>query len=271
MTDSDRRDFIKRAAAAAAVGVSGAGAAAQTETEAENAAGAPQAETVGAEAEPSQSAVTSAETLRALGEAVLPTGDLGAEGVERVVGEFEEWIEEFEPVAERPHGYLHRGLAEIRYGPPHPGPRWMAQIEALELEAQRRHRSHFADLSVERRRALIEGQLERGELGGRIPGAGQARHVALGLMAFFYDSSEATDLCYRASIGRYRCRGLGSLGREPRPLAGGAAQRDSASEPNRKSSRDGRHRKAAGGERQVGVRDRDSERSVASRDPYEGS
>ena len=197
MTDTDRRDFLKKsAAAAAAVGISGTHAAAN------------------------QTNVRSAATLRAIGAAVLPAADLGPDGIDAVVTGFEAWIDGFEPVAEMPHGYLNRGLANIRYGPPHPGPRWAAQVEALELEAGKRHRSTFAELSVDDRRSLIQGQLGRDEL-GRLPSPGQARHVAVGLMAFFYAGSEATDLCYQASIGRFKCRGLTTLGREPQRLRGG--------------------------------------------------
>ncbi len=195
MTDSDRRDFIKKSAAtAAALGISGA------------------------EVAVSQANVPPAATLLAIGAAVLPVADLGPDGIDRVVSDFEAWIDGFEPAAEMPHGYLNRGLANIRYGPPHPGPRWAAQIEALELEASRRLRSTFAELSIEDRRSLIQGQMGRDAL-DRLPSPGQARHVAVGLMAYFYASSEATDLCYRASIGRFKCRRLASLGREPRPLA----------------------------------------------------
>ena len=212
MTDTDRRDFLKKSpAAAAALGISGTEAAA---TQAANQAA-------------SQATAPPAETLRAIGAAVLPAGDLGPDGTERVVTDFEAWIEGFEPVAEMPHGYLNRGLANIRYGPPHPGPRWAAQVEALELEAGKRHSSAFAELSIDERRALIQGQLGRDEL-GRLPSPGQARHVAVGLMAFFYAGSEATDLCYRASIGRFKCRGLGTLGREPRPLVARPTPRPSA-------------------------------------------
>jgi hypothetical protein len=203
MTDSDRRDFIKKsAAAAAALGISGA------------------------EVATGQANAPPAETLRAIGAAVLPAGDLGLDGTERVVADFEAWIDGFEPEAEMPHGYLNRGLANIRYGPPHPGPRWAAQIEALELEANRRERSTFAELSIEDQRSLIQGQLGQDEL-GRLGSPGQARHVAVGLMAFFYAGSDATDLCYRASIGRFKCRGLATLGREPRSLAGGPAPQPS--------------------------------------------
>ena len=209
MTDTDRRDFIKKsAAAAAALGISGTEATAS------------QAPTPTGETPP-------AETLRAVAGAVLPASDLGPDGIDQVVTDFEAWIDGFEPVAEMPHGYLNRGLANIRYGPPHPGPRWAAQVEALELEAAKRHQSTFAELSIEDRRTLIQGQLGRDEL-GRLPSPGQARHVAVGLMAYFYAGSEATDLCYRASIGRFKCRGLGTLGREPRPLVARPTPRPSA-------------------------------------------
>ena len=206
MTDTDRRDFIKKsAAAAAALGITGTEATAS------------QAPTPTGETPP-------AETLRAVAGAVLPASDLGPDGIDQVVTDFEAWIDGFEPVAEMPHGYLNRGLANIRYGPPHPGPRWAAQVEALELEAAKRHQSTFAELSIEDRRTLIQGQLGRDEL-GLLPSPGQARHVAVGLMAYFYAGSEATDLCYRASIGRFKCRGLATLGREPQPLPSGSTPR----------------------------------------------
>lgn len=207
MTDTDRRDFIKKsAAAAAALGISGTKAAAS------------QAPIRPGETPP-------AETLRAVAAAVLPTSDLEPDDIDQIVTDFEAWIDDFEPVAEMPHGYLNRGLANIRYGPPHPGPRWAAQVEALELEAAKRYQSAFAELSIEERRALIQGQLGRDEL-GRLPSPGQARHVAVGLMAYFYASSEATDLCYRASIGRFKCRGLATLGRQPQPLPSGPRGED---------------------------------------------
>ena len=84
MTDTDRRNFIKKsAAAAAALGISGAEAAAS------------QAPMPAREIAP-------AETLRAVGAAVLPEGDLGPDGIDQVVTDFEAWIDGFEPVAEMP-------------------------------------------------------------------------------------------------------------------------------------------------------------------------
>ena len=55
--------------------------------------------------------------------------------------------------------------------------------------------------------------------GERLPSVASAPHIALGLLAHFYDSSDATDLCYRARIGRNKCRPLAQNGRKPLPLA----------------------------------------------------
>lgn len=202
MSDQDRRDFLKRSAAVvSAVSLSRCAPVADSGSDASPG--------VGGDLEPA--------ALRAVAEAVLPVTDLGPEGVAATSAAFAEWVEGFEPVAERPHGYLNRGLSEIRYGPPHPGPRWAAQLEALDIEARKRHRSPFAELDVTQRRALIESQLDHEDL-RRMPSPAGCDHLAVGLIAFFYDSSEANDLCHRAAIGRYTCRGLESVRDEPPPL-----------------------------------------------------
>jgi hypothetical protein len=42
--------------------------------------------------------------------------------------------------------------------------------------------------------------------------------VALALIAHFYESSAATDLCYEAKIGRATCRPLADSHRKPLPM-----------------------------------------------------
>ena len=86
-------------------------------------------------------------TLRGVADVVLPS-ELGDEGREAAVRAFEGWLAELEPVAELNHGY---GTAEIAYGPPDPAPAWMAQLAALDLEAQKRHDVAFASLPSEAR------------------------------------------------------------------------------------------------------------------------
>jgi len=80
------------------------------------------------------------ETLRALADVALPTQALGAEGTETAVRGFAAWVEGFQAAAELDHPYL---TGELRYGPPHPGPRWAAQLEAMDLESERRSGVRF--------------------------------------------------------------------------------------------------------------------------------
>ena len=152
-------------------------------------------------------------TLDAVGEAALP-GELGPEGIRGAVAGFRQWLAEYQPVAELNHGY---GTGELEYTPPHPGPGWTAQLAALDLEAERRHGMRFAGLTLDQRREMLRGVLARERSAG-LPDPADARHVALGLLAHFYGSPAATDLCYRASIGRYGCRPLADAVQRPRPL-----------------------------------------------------
>ena len=157
--------------------------------------------------------------LRAVARVALPA-ELGEERTERAVTGFESWVEAFEPVAELPHGY---GEQEIRYGPPDPAPRWRAQLEALELEARKRFGSDYSDLDSARGRGLLERQLGgSGSAPETLPGQpARADHVAVGLLAWFYGSSEATDLCYGRRIGPLTCRPLAAAPDEPTPLGDG--------------------------------------------------
>ena len=153
------------------------------------------------------------ETLLALGTAVLPS-ELGTEGTEQVVAEFREWLAGYQPVAELNHGY---GTAEIDYTPADPAPGWMAQLRALELEAEQRFGSSFAALEPGVRREIVRTQIGR-RGGDQFPMIAEANHVAVGLLAFFYDSPFATDLCYRAAIRKLSCRPLSESPDKPRPL-----------------------------------------------------
>lgn len=208
MAKSDRRTFLKRSAAAVpAIALAPEAAAAivaGTRLEVD-AAGA-------------GATTLDAALLGALGRAVLPTSDLGADGVDAALGGFQDWLAAYEPVAELNHGYF---SAEIRYTPADPGPRWQAQLEALDAEARARHDAGFADLDVLAQRALLERSMGREGANG-LPGPARADHVAVGLLAWFYASSEATDLCYRAAIRRQQCRGLEGVERRPPSTGGGA-------------------------------------------------
>ena len=151
-----------------------------------------------------------AALLQAVAEAVLPS-ELGADGIARATQAFQAWLAAYEPVAERSHGY---GTAELDYLPPDPAPGWSAQLQALDLEAQRRHGGGFISMDVEARRVLLMRHMSS-ERGPRLPDPLEARHVAVGLLAWWCASPAAADLCHRASIGRQSCRPLSSVMERP--------------------------------------------------------
>ena len=158
----------------------------------------------------------SKDVLQAVAEVVLPLSELKADGVARVVGDFQKWLDEFEPVAEQDHPYL--TSSDITYGPSDPRGRWQAQLEALDIEAQKEIGKPFQSLSTADRRRAIE-RATRTERLDRLPAVADASHVAIGLAAFFYATPEANDLCYEAAIGRTRCRGLESGPQKPTVLS----------------------------------------------------
>lgn len=154
-----------------------------------------------------------ADLLEALGDAVLPA-ELGADGVTRAVGEFQRWMDAYRPGAEANHGY---GTGRIERLPPDPRPQWRSQLAALDADARRAGTS-FNALPRERRQALVRAALHN-ERGDALPNPLLARHIALALLAHFYDSPAATDLCYDAQIGRQQCRPLSAQRRQPVTLA----------------------------------------------------
>jgi hypothetical protein len=153
-----------------------------------------------------------AETLQAVAGIVLPVASLGEEGARRVVEGFRKWLDELEPVAELDHAYIFTD--EILYGPPDPEPLWRAQLEALELEAEKRHEASFAAIPREEQEAMLRRQMPF-DSGLALPDPARAPHVAVGLLAYFYQSTEANDLCYEKAIERTTCRGVESGAVEP--------------------------------------------------------
>lgn len=163
-----------------------------------------------------------ASTLRAVAEAVLPA-ELGDKGRERAVTAFERWSDGLEPIAELSHPYL---VPETRYSGPDPRPGWAAQLQGLEKECRARHGIDLADLDVAGRRKLLARGV--GQAGPGLGSPANANHVAIALMAQFFASPVATDMCYRRTIARQQCRGLEGAGAEPLRVAVGTAERGAA-------------------------------------------
>jgi len=143
------------------------------------------------------------ETLRALGDVVLPS-ELGALGTTRAVDAFRRWMSGYREHAELTHGY---GTSRIRYSGPTPTTRWTSQLDALDAAARKQFGSPFASIDVARREQLVRAALTGSKL-DRMPSVGEADHVAVALIAHFYASPAATDMCYGVAIGRERCRPL---------------------------------------------------------------
>ncbi len=141
-----------------------------------------------------------AAPLRALAVVVLPS-ELGADGVEKTVAAFEQWVRNYRPGAEMDHGY---GNTRLRSKPPSPAGAYLGHLRALGLGAD-----------AAANRALIEAALEQAGIAA-LPQTPDGRHIASDLMAFYFRSTEANDLCYRAHIGRDQCRGLAGSEQEPR-------------------------------------------------------
>jgi len=147
------------------------------------------------------------ETLVALARAILPS-QLGTDGARRVARDFQRWIDEYRENAELVHGY---GTSALRFARASPRARWAAQLAALG--------DGFTSLSGEERREIVRDALDD-ERSDRLPDVAAAPHVALALLAFYFGSSEAADLCHEARIGRERCRPLAEQARKPLPLRG---------------------------------------------------
>ena len=153
-------------------------------------------------------------TLDALAETVLPAVALGAVGVQRASAAFRTWGEGYRAEAELNHGY---GTSRLRVSGPTPLTRWAAQLDELDTAARAAHQKKFRELKVAEREAIVRESLQ-GQRVDRMPAVGEAPHVALALLAHFYDSSTANDLCYQSQIGRSTCRRLADTPRKPLPF-----------------------------------------------------
>ena len=148
------------------------------------------------------------DTLRELAATVLP-GSLGRARSDQIAEQFVQWVRAYRPGAEMDHGY---GAPRLRVKPPSPAQVYMAQLDSL---------AALPGLANDARRALVEARLREAGI-EVLPAIPNGRHVATDLMSFFFFSSEANDLCYRAVIGRDACRGLPGSDNPPPPLKEGA-------------------------------------------------
>ena len=156
-------------------------------------------------------------TLAALAETVLPS-ESDRRGA---VAAFIRWIDDYKEDADTDHGY---GVTRVRATGPSPAKSYPTQIAALDAAARAAGAASFATASVAQRRAIVEAALTDARI-ERLPARPNGGHIAVDLMAHYFNSSAANDLCYRAAINRDACRSLAGSENAPAPRASRLAPR----------------------------------------------
>jgi hypothetical protein len=149
------------------------------------------------------------EPLRALAAVVLPA-ELGAAGIGQTAEAFARWVRGYRAGAEMDHGY---GNTRLRSKGASPAAGYLRDLAAL--------RPALLSADQDSRRQAVTSALEQAKIND-LPRTPDGRHIAADLMAFYFRSSDANDLCYRAAIGRDLCRGLDNSEQAPPPLKGRA-------------------------------------------------
>lgn len=152
--------------------------------------------------------------LRDVATSVLPSA-LGAKGQDAAVDAFLRWIRDYKEGVPLSHGYGEPRL--VRSGPS-PAPGYGTQITALQQAAGERG-GRFGALPLDARRAILDAAFKAAGV-QNLPARPDGKHVVADLMAHYFRSSAANDLCYNARIGRNTFRAIRVTTVRPRPLAG---------------------------------------------------
>jgi len=152
--------------------------------------------------------------LRDVASTVLPSA-IGGKGQDEAVDNFLRWLRDYKEGVPLSHGYGEPRL--VRTGPS-PAPGYGNQISALQQAATERG-GRFGALPLEARRALLDAAFTAAGV-RNLPGRPDGKHVVADLMAHYFRSSPANDLCYQARIGRNTYRAIRVTTVRPQPLAG---------------------------------------------------
>ncbi len=153
--------------------------------------------------------------LRDVAATVLPSA-IGRKGQDEAVDNFVRWVRDYKESVPLSHGY---GEPRLVKSGPSPATRYAAQIAALQAAAKAKG-GRFGALGLEERRALLDEAFTAAEV-RNLPGRPDGRHVVADLMAHYFRSSAANDLCYNARIGRHTYRAVRVTTVRPQPLNGG--------------------------------------------------
>lgn len=152
-------------------------------------------------------------TLRTLAPAILPSA-IGAAGADKAVDDFLQWLRGYDTGADMGYGY---GILRKRVTPAITPATYRAQLDALE-QAARASGGSLSSASPDARRALVADALETAAV-KELPGSPDGKHVLADFLSFYFNGSEANDLCHQARIGRDTCRTLEGSSRRPDPIA----------------------------------------------------
>ena len=140
--------------------------------------------------------------LRDVAATVLPSA-LGRKGQDDAVDDFLRWIREYKEGVALSHGY---GEPRLIKSGPSPAPGYSKQIAALQ-EAAKARGARFGALPIETRRELLDAAFKASDV-RNLPARPDGEHVVADLMAHYFRSSAANDLCYNARIGRNTYRAI---------------------------------------------------------------
>jgi len=150
--------------------------------------------------------------LRDVAATVLPSA-IGSKGQNEAVDNFLRWMRDYQEGVALSHGY---GEPRLVKSGPSPVPAYSKHIIALQQAAQSRG-GRFGALPIEARRELLDAAFTAADV-RNLPGRPDGRHVVADLMAHYFRSSAANDLCYNARIGRNTYRAIRVTTVRPQPL-----------------------------------------------------
>jgi len=156
--------------------------------------------------------------LRDVAATVLPSA-IGAKGQNDAVDSFLRWMRDYKEGVALAHGY---GDPRLVKSGPSPVPSYTKQLIALQQAALARG-GRFGSLPMDSRRELLDSAFKAADV-RNLPGRPDGKHVVADLMAHYFRSSGANDLCYNARIGRNTYRAIRVTTTRPQPLNGGTGR-----------------------------------------------
>jgi hypothetical protein len=143
---------------------------------------------------------------------VLP-GAIGADRIRETTDKFVAWTRGYREGVALAHGYGHPRLQKSGASPV---PRYVSQLATLDAAARTKGQ-RWSTLDRESQRALLDAAFVAAGV-RTLPQRPIGQHVVADLMAFYFRSSEANNLCYSAMIDREVCRPIAITTKRPDPL-----------------------------------------------------